>query len=507
MKQITRPLPLVSALLALMLTAPAPSVFGAGLWRAANRRAHPQARNRKPQRHRTRPVVAPPFNLALGPGSWCWFASPQAIRIGSQTIAGYVDNAGDIIVASLVAGVETHSYVLHADLQIDDHSTPTFWERPDGRIVAFYSKHAIGNILYRVSVNPGDITSWGPEYTVPDSSAGGYGDTYPNPVYVPAEHRLYLYFRGASWHPTMTYSDDWGATWAPTQELVNPGTTPGAGDAGHTTDRPYARYAEADNQTYIAFTNAHPQSRPTNIYLMVRRGAAWYSITGQPQTIPASPSDSNMVFNAVARGLRAWVWDVEVGADGDPVVVFATFQEGRWGNEAYWYARWTGVFWDVHEIISGVGGSIDSSGTQPAYSPGIAIDPQDPSMIALSRKVFRRFRVEVWQTADVGRSWRSMPLAGTTDGMRPIFVHGDMSTSAPEILYLDGVYGTYSAFGTLVFDTRQTLGWAAPQPQKTQGTQTMRCYRGGTQFECPNPAVRKPTSAPRRKPAGRARPR
>jgi hypothetical protein len=55
-------------------------------------------------------------------------------------------------------------------------------------------------------------------------------------------------------------------------------------------------------------------------------------------------------------------------------------------------------------------------------------------MIALSRQVFGRFRVEVWQTTDAGRSWRSTPLAGTTDGIRPIFVHGDTSTSAPEIL-------------------------------------------------------------------------
>jgi hypothetical protein len=254
MKRITRPLPVFAGLLALMLTAPVPSAFGVGPWRTGNRRAHTPARTlTPPRRHRTHAVVAAPFNRALGPGSWCWFASPQALRIGAQTIAGYVDAAGDIVVVSLVAGVKTHTYVLHADLQIDDHATPTFWERPDGRIVAFYSKHAIGSPLHRVSVNLG--------------------------------------------------------------------TTPGAGDGGHNTDRPYARYTEADKRTYIAFTNAHPQSRPTNIYLMVRRGAAWYSITGQPQTIPASPGGSSMVFNAVARGLRAWVWDVEVAGDGDPVVV------------------------------------------------------------------------------------------------------------------------------------------------------------------------------------------
>ena len=386
-----------------------------------------------------------PYPAALGFGAWCWFASPQAIRVGDQTITGYVDTSGDIVADSLVEGRLVHSYVLHTDLQVDDHDTPTFWQRPDGRIVAFYSKHAVGNILYRITINPGDITSWGPEYAVPDP--GVYGATYPNPLYISSEHRLYLYFRGGTWHPTMTYSDDWGLTWAPTQELVNPETTPGPDDAGHSTDRPYARYAERFGRTYIAFTNAHPDSRPTNIYAMTRRGGVWYSVSGQPLTTPVVPGPSTLVFNAVRRGLRAWVWDVEVDATGHPVIVFVTMPFPHLGS--YWYARWTGYRWFIRRLIGQLGGAM--SQTNGLYAAGIAIDPQDTNILAVARM---GHPIALWLTVDGGRTWTSCPLPGTRDGVRPIFVYGDVDTASPEVLYMEGTYPSYATFRTQIFDLR-----------------------------------------------------
>lgn len=389
--------------------------------------------------------------VTVGAGAWCWFASPQAILAGSPTVTGYVAPNGDVMAVAIAGGKVAERYVLHAGLQEDDHDTPTFYERPDGRIIAFYSRHAGtgGHILERITTAPGDISAWSPETQVPNV-AGPYGATYPNPIYVPSERRLYLYFRGAGFHPTMAYSDDQGGTWAPAREVINPKTNATRGDGGpNRPDRPYAEYAEAANTTYIAFTQAHPQSRPTNIYVVKRVGATFESITGQRQAMPILPSSSNMVFNAAVHHEAAWIWGIAMGSTANPVLVFATFPTANAQDDGYWYARWnpSNHQWYVRELVAGAGGSIDSSGHQPDYAGGIALDPQDPGVLALSRKINGKFMVQLWRTADGGHSWTAATLA---QGVRPVFVRGDKNTAKPELLYLSGQYGSYQAFGTSV---------------------------------------------------------
>lgn len=385
--------------------------------------------------------------VSVGSGSWCWFASPTAIRVGNQTIIGYVDTSGDIEVSSVVGGRVRQSYDLHPGLDYDDHSVPTFWLRPDRRIMAFYSRHDGGPILYRTSTRPEEISSWGAEAAVPDSSAGDRGDTYPNPVWIGAEHRLYLYFRGASWHPTMTYSDDLGQTWVPAQQIITPSQS-----AQEANQRPYARYASFGRRTFVAFTNAHPESRDTNVYLLIHRPSGWFDVQGRRVgPLPVTPSRSTLVFNARRRGLRAWVWDVELDARGRPTIAFATFRNGNWTQDADWYATWTATRWSIHKIVGNLGGSIDDTGTQPAYAPGIALDPQDPSTLVLSRKLAGNWHLELWQTPDHGRTWSHDQIRGTTGAIRPIFLPMGRTNGRADLLYLAGYYHTFWAFHTQVF--------------------------------------------------------
>ena len=89
-------------------------------------------------------------------GGWCWFESPRALIQGSRLIVGTVASGwndaarkGDInaIVHDLAAGT-TSTFELHNQLELDDHDSPAFLARPDGRIVALFAKHGTENHFY-----------------------------------------------------------------------------------------------------------------------------------------------------------------------------------------------------------------------------------------------------------------------------------------------------------------------------------------------------------------------
>ena len=124
----------------------------------------------------------------VGDGAWCWFQDPRAIHYVGQhdrTYVGYVTTKGDIDVLALDDPTGTvYQTVLHPNLVADDHAAPGIEVLPDGRIAVFYAGHVGNTMYYRVSTNPEDVTSFGPEQTVPVNVPGPYGYTYANPIYL-----------------------------------------------------------------------------------------------------------------------------------------------------------------------------------------------------------------------------------------------------------------------------------------------------------------------------------
>lgn len=101
----------------------------------------------------------------------------------NRTYIGWIDREGDIKVASYDHSTRLRTTaVLAWRLGIDDHNNPSLHVRPDGRLMAFYSRAGRKTMRYRVSSRPEDITSWGRERTVPTNTSGPKGYTYPNPV-------------------------------------------------------------------------------------------------------------------------------------------------------------------------------------------------------------------------------------------------------------------------------------------------------------------------------------
>jgi putative BNR repeat neuraminidase len=380
-----------------------------------------------------------------GPGSWCWFADPRAVRISSPddvTFVGWITPTGKITVGSYdeVSGVTRTSVV--GTLFHDDHSSPSLLVEPDKRVTVFWSGHNGRRLHYRTTLAPESILAWGPVMTVPARVGGRMGFTYPDPVMLSGERdRLYLFWRGASWATDGTTRGPAGS-WAPARNLI---VSP--------KQRPYVKVDSNGRDTIaFAFTNGHPRNTLTSIYYMAYRRGWLHHADGRliapMEGRAVRPDEADVVYDASRTRIPAWVWDVDIDGSGDPVVVYATFPSAN--RHLYWYARWTGSVWVSHFLTEG-GPTISPGGLETEYSGGLALDHGDPGVVYLSRKVDGWFEIERWRTSDGGANWRHATIVRTpgADDVRPVVVRG--SDGGPmSLLWLSGHYGSYTDYHTAV---------------------------------------------------------
>jgi len=258
-------------------------------------------------------------------GAWSWFGDPRAVyHAGAhrRTYVGWVTGAGDVQVASY--DHDTNERVvatLRQRFQIDDHAHPSLMVRPDGRLLAMWSAHGGSQMYYRISTDPEDVRSWGPEQVLGTNTPGPWGYTYPNPVRLSAEgERVWLFWRGGNFNPSFSTSQDSGESWAPARTLIS---VPN--------QRPYVKYAPSGGDTiHMAFTQGHPRNLPTNIYYARYRGGMIQHADGSTimpiSSAPFTPAQADLVWNAAAHGgAKAWVHDVAADSAGRPVIVFVFF--------------------------------------------------------------------------------------------------------------------------------------------------------------------------------------
>jgi BNR repeat-containing family member len=382
----------------------------------------------------------------VGDGAWCWFGEPRALTTQDVTIFGWVSRNGDIQVASL--NNQTRQLVtrtLHARLQRDDHANPAFFVRQDGRIMAFYSRHAGSPLYYRTTTVPARISAWGPEQTIPTNTPGGYGYTYPSPVWSPLESKLYLFWRGGNFLPTFSTSEDEGATWAPAKTLMDD-------NEPHSSQRPYVKYAMRNGVIHVAYNQAHPRDRATSVfYIKYTPGRGWQRANGagigEP---PFIPTDGDRVYNAWEYAMRSWVHDIAVDANGHPRIVFATFsRSANYTDHRYWYARWDGQQWHKQEIVK-AGPSIDPDG-EIMYSAGIILDHENPDNLALARRIGQWFQIEAWQTRDQGRTWKATSITNNNDDhMRPVIPRDHSAPGTMRVLFFHGRYNSFTTYETTI---------------------------------------------------------
>lgn len=395
---------------------------------------------------------APAPTLLKANGGWCWYQDERAIIADNQLIFGSVSSPEGHVEVTAYDLIEkaTQQFVLHTNLQSDDHNVPALLERPDGRILAVYSKH--GNDPYmrwRITERPHDISRW----TEEKRADVGAGNTYSNLFQLSEEEGpIYNFHRGRGWNPNYMFSHDDGETWQYGGRLL---TADG---------RPYVKYA-SNHQDVIHFitTEHHPHDYNNSIFHgFIRDGWVHHSngerIAALPQSVETDlhPTDLTQVFAGDANNV-AWTIDLHLDDQGRPYTAFSVQKNQDTADHRYYYGRWYGEQWQVYEMAY-AGSNLYES--QQDYTGLVALDPNEPSRVFISTDVDpqsgeklihnhdyqQRYEIFMGQTQDGGASWSWTAITANskTDNLRPIVPAWDRQNTF--LLWLQGAYTSYTNY-------------------------------------------------------------
>jgi hypothetical protein len=383
----------------------------------------------------------------IGTGAWSYFGDPRAVYANGHVYVGWITHEGRVQVASIGAHLSVRTL---ARIGHDDHNNPSLHIAPDGRIAAFYAPHAAEllhrrkarKMYYRVTRRPYDISEWTAPRTLPNVPGlpghGQHGFAYPNPVQVGS--RLWLFFRGGSYWPSMTTTRDL-RRWTKPVNVVR--AQPG--------QRPYVKYAPSrGNSVFMAFTEAHPGSAATSIHFL--RLASSGEVTRADWTQvgevgkPVDYRRADVVYRYTPRLGRAWVMDVTATPDGAPMILYFT---GKGTRTVHWRARWDGEAWRHHRILRPGHGFNERSW----YTGGATFDHEDPAVVYLARRVpvDGHMEIEAWSTSTEHElPWRRrlVTQGSETDNWRPVSPRG---YEGYDVFWWNGRYLNYKAFRASIF--------------------------------------------------------
>jgi hypothetical protein len=405
----------------------------------------------------TTPIAAAAETRSIGRGAWSYFGDPRAVYGRGTTFVGWASPRGEVQVASIDARGRSRTVTLDRTGR-DDHNNPSLLLRRDGRIVAFYAPHE--NMLvpvsrryrmfYRVTQRPYDVRRWGPVRAVPGNTAPLPGQpqrgvAYPNPIQT-SDGRVWLFWRGGSWWPTLSWTDDF-RRWSRPRNVVR----------GIRGLRPYVKYADDGSGIDMAFTESHPNRRHTSVYfLRIRRDGEIRDDRGRKVGTVKKGVDyrrAGVVYRYSRKKGSAWVMDVAIDRDGVPVVLYIRKRADE-HRGVYHYARLENGRWVDRAVVpagKGRGGGW--------YYGGATLDHEDPNVLYVSRRPGRaRAEIETWTTPDGGRSWTQTAVTrrSKSNNWRPVSPRGDPGTS---VLWFSGRYDSFVDFSTNVFMAR-----GSPEP-------------------------------------------
>ena len=417
-------------------------------------------------------------------GGWCWFQGERAlVSDGTLVIGSVAAGAHDparrgnieVVAYDLASGRKCLS-VLHPRLsggqesQYDDHNAPAFLVRPDGRILAVYSKHGLENrFYYRISAEPGNPATWQAERTfIPGASSR---ITYSNLVWLAAENggkgRIYNFFRGLDGRnkPSYAWSDDSGENWKTGGVYIDvPSSFP---------HRPYVKYvSNSVDVVHMFYTDGHPREFSGNSnYHIYYKGGMLYKSDGSPicglQQGLRTPEQGTRIFAGDTADI-AWTSDIRLDRAGRPYVAYSVRKVpmgappiSAGDDHRYHYARWNGKQWVDHEIAY-AGSCLYSS--ELDYTGNVTLDPGDPDTVYISSNVEPKSGAPLLSRADGNRhyeifrgtttdggaswSWTSITTDSSADNLRPIVPVGSGDNSV--LLWLRGTYRAYTDYNLAV---------------------------------------------------------
>lgn len=377
------------------------------------------------------------MNLTQWPrsGSWNHISNPRGIYSSTynKTYFGAVAAGGTVWVMSYNHSDGTHTpFCIRRSFEYDGHAAPSILIRNDGRLMVFYSKHIENYIFYRISINPGDISSFGPEHSLDM----GAGVTYTRPIQLSGEsNKIYLFFRGLSTNSwSYITSTDGGDTWSSIQTLFT--------------------IVDQNNQYLVVTSNGvdridfghcgHPALEVTSHYHFYYYNGNFYKSDGTliETALPLSRSDMTLVYDATEGGhYTGWTYDIAIAASV-PYIVFSCTVDIS--DHRYMYAKWNGSAW-VHYEITTAGGEPSEGATG-----AICLDPTDPNTVYLSKEVNGIWEIQKGVTSDGGASWdfTSITSGSAEDNLMPVVPigrHNDLP-----VLWVYGDYDTYLTYDTYI---------------------------------------------------------
>ncbi len=398
-------------------------------------------------------IILGKYTILTSSGAFCWFQDPRAIYVEGQycrTYAGWITSEGKLEVGYYDHNTgEIKKHTIKEFWDIDDHNVPSFLVLSDKRLMVFYARHNKENLYARQTVRPEDITEWGEEIIVAKMDKV----TYSHPVFLEDENCYFVFWRGETWKPTFATSSD-GIHWSEPKVLFQ--------DIGKEAKdiRPYLKVVSDGKKTiHFTFTDGHPRNEPFNsVYYARYEGGNVYRADGKRigslDNLPVKHSDCDKVYDAMKTGARAWVWDIAINSEGNPVIVYTRMPEET--KHFYHYAYWDGKQWVDHQITFAgpwfPETPKDKTEPEPHYSAGICINHANCGEVYLSRYVNNTFEIERWTTKNKGETWDCKPITknSTVINVRPIVPWG-YNGNKGHVLWMRGHYTHYTQFQTSIF--------------------------------------------------------
>ena len=379
-------------------------------------------------------------------GCYTWWTNALALRhVGSkdQTYLSYVNEFGQMSLASYNHETGAFAYTTLADYERDDHNSAALTVLPNNKILAVYARHSKDHVIrWRISDKPEDITSFGPEQTM--NSAGSV--TYIQLHRISdTEYRIFYRYDMSSW-ATRVYNwveDTW------TEEIVWLFENQG---------KQYYLWTQEDKEVgkINVFMTGHPVNAPdqnirygyfdANGDIYTTGDKLIGTLTQEEKGFTPSPRDFDIVYEA-QDGEHTRLYDVSFMGD-EVAVMYGVGLDGN--NSKYYYAYYDDAEgkW-VNNFICKSG---KAAVTGNMYFGGVSFDKKDMTTIYVTRRDDNeRFCLEKWKTNDYGATWEVIEVIDSVESrletiMRPIIpynTHDDI-----DVIYIRGKYPTYLTYDT-----------------------------------------------------------
>jgi len=391
-----------------------------------------------------------------GGGTVCadavWVGAPNEERMLYHNGVYYgggmskVATGGDMVMWKYTPATgDTQRVIVRDNFQGDDHNNPAMVFLSDGRIAIAYAEHGTTRPMAQVSINPYDITSWGPvRYTY--WTQANYSNiikigNYYWVCFQPTANRLDYAVRTTDF---VTFGSEFCFIDTDSYGNKNPYTTmtqngPNRVDCCYVTQHPAQGDGHADIY-HLYFTETNGAFIP-------------HKADGTVMSMPVRATDGTLVYDSGSS--NCVMTQVRIGPDGNPRLLFVRFETSS--DHRCMFTRFNGTSWTAAVQIVAMGGGI-APVNEPFYSGLMSFDGNDTNRVYVSVKVGSYHEIQQWETTDNGATWNKTAdiTSGSTEkNIRPYSVIGH---DGIKVFWAQGYYEDYTDYDTDLISIGTTAG-------------------------------------------------